>query len=64
DFTGVTVHFVDEGVDTGEIIHQEKISIDPSWSLDILEEHVHAMEYDMFPKVVKYVCKMIESEEA
>lgn len=64
DFTGVTVHFVDEGVDTGEIIHQKKISIDPSWSLDILEEHVHAMEYDMFPKVVKYVCKMIESEEA
>jgi len=25
---------------------------------------VHALEYDMFPKVVKHVCKMIESEEA
>lgn len=64
DFTGVTVHFVDEGVDTGEIIHQEKIMIDPSWSLETLEEHVHALEYDMFPKVVKKVCTLIESEEA
>ena len=64
EFTGVTVHFVDEGVDTGEIIHQEKIIIDPEWSLEELEKHVHAMEYDMFPKVIKHVCEMIESEEA
>lgn len=63
-YTGVTVHYVDEGVDTGEIIHQEKITIEPTWSLETLEEHVHALEYDMFPKVVKKVCKIIESEEA
>lgn len=61
-FTGVTVHYVDEGVDTGEIIHQEKIIIDPSWSLEVLEEHVHAMEYRMFPEVIKKVCTIIESE--
>ena len=64
DFTGVTVHFVDEGVDTGEIIHQEKITIDSTWSLETLDDHVHALEYDIFPKVIKHVCKMIESEEA
>lgn len=63
-FTGVTVHYVDEGVDTGEIIYQEKIFIDESWSLETLEEHVHAVEYSMFPKVVKKVCHIIESEEA
>lgn len=62
DFTGVTVHFVDEGVDTGEIIHQEKIMIDPKWSLDILEDHVHALEYQMFPKVIQMVADMIEKE--
>lgn len=61
-FTGVTVHYVDEGVDTGEIIHQEKIIIDPSWSLETLEEHVHALEYRMFPEVVRRVCNIIESE--
>lgn len=62
-FTGVTVHYVDEGVDTGEIIYQEKIHIDASWSMETLEEHVHALEYDMFPKVVKKVCQIMESEE-
>lgn len=59
-FTGVTVHYVDEGVDTGQIIHQEKIMIDPSWNLETLEEHVHAKEYDMFPRVLKMVCEQIE----
>ncbi|MEF9920192.1 MAG: phosphoribosylglycinamide formyltransferase [Erysipelotrichaceae bacterium] len=60
--TGVTVHYIDEGIDTGEIIHQEKIQIDPTWSLETLEEHVHALEYKMFPKVIKKVCKLIEEE--
>lgn len=61
-YTGVTVHYVDEGVDTGEIIHQEKIMIDASWSLNELEEHVHALEYRMFPEVVYQVCEIIEKE--
>lgn len=63
EVTGVTVHYVDEGVDSGEIIHQEKIVIDPSWSLEVLEEHVHALEYRMFPEVIKTVCGRIEGEE-
>ncbi len=61
-FTGVTVHYVDEGVDTGEIIHQEKLMIDPAWSLEVLEEHVHALEYDMFPRVIQMVVNQIEEE--
>ena len=60
-YTGVTVHYVDEGVDTGEIIHQEKIMIDPSWDLETLEEH--AKEYDMFPRVVKTVCERMEEHK-
>ena len=63
DVTGVTVHFVDEGVDTGCIIHQEKVMIDPSWDLETLEKHVHAKEYDMFPRVLKDVCARIEKKE-
>lgn len=62
-FTGVSVHYVDEGVDTGEVIHQEKIVIDPTWSLAILEEHIHAMEYRMYPQVIETVCARIEREE-
>ena len=60
DFTGVTVHYVDEGVDTGQIIHQEKIQIDPSWDLETLEQHVHAKEYDMFPRVLNAVAKELD----
>lgn len=63
-FTGVTVHYVDEGVDTGEIIHQEKLNIDKTWSLETLEAHVHALEYRMFPEVIEIVVGRLESEEA
>ncbi|MEE0830965.1 MAG: phosphoribosylglycinamide formyltransferase [Longicatena sp.] len=56
EWTGVTVHYVDEGVDTGEIIQQEKLMIDPTWDLETLETHVHALEYDLFPRVIEAVC--------
>lgn len=48
DKTGVTVHYIDEGVDTGPVILQERVEIDPSWSLDQLETAVHQKEYDLF----------------
>lgn len=56
EWTGVTVHYVDEGVDTGEIIQQEKLMIDPTWDLETLETHVHALEYNLFPRVIEAVC--------
>ena len=62
-FTGVTVHYVDEGIDTGEIILQEKIPIDPSWTLEELETNVHALEYVLFPKAVKQICEQIEEDK-
>lgn len=55
--TGVTIHYVDEGVDTGEIIHQEKFEIDPAWTLETLETKVHALEYKMYPEVIEKLCK-------
>ena len=58
--TGVTVHYVDEGIDTGDIIAQRKLAIDPAWSLETLETHVHALEYELFPQVVKQLCEEIE----
>ena len=61
--TGVTVHFVDEGVDTGPIIRQERVAIDPSWDLETLESHVHAKEYDLFWQVIEQVAKSIEEEK-
>lgn len=61
--TGVTVHYVDEGVDTGPIIRQERVPIDPNWNLETLEEHVHAMEYDSFWQVIKSVAEEMEGKK-
>ena len=50
DFTGVTIHFVDRGVDTGKIIYQEKLVIDKKWTLEELEKKIHELEYEIYPK--------------
>lgn len=46
--TGVTVHYVDEGVDTGPVIIQERVPVLAGDSLESLEARVHAKEYDLF----------------
>jgi phosphoribosylglycinamide formyltransferase-1 len=51
--TGVTVHYVDEGLDTGEVIVQEEVPIEPRATL---EERVHAVEHRLLPEVVKELC--------
>lgn len=50
---GVTVHYVDEGVDTGEIIAQESVEFDPD--LENYEKRVHQVEYELYPKVLKQI---------
>ena len=51
--TGVTVHYVDEGVDTGPVIARERVPIEPSGTL---EERIHAVEHRLLPSVVKELC--------
>jgi phosphoribosylglycinamide formyltransferase-1 len=52
---GVSVHFVDEGVDSGAIILQEAFSVDPPYSRDIaaIEERVHEIEHRLLPRAVR-----------
>lgn len=61
--TGVTVHYVDEGVDTGPIIQQRRVAVDPDWNLATLETRVHEVEYDLFWRVIKEVAEVIEKEK-
>lgn len=61
--TGVTVFYVDEGVDTGKIIDQEKITIQPEWSLLDLETAVHAVEHRLYTKVLQTVQKEFSRKE-
>jgi phosphoribosylglycinamide formyltransferase-1 len=50
---GVTVHFVDDGIDTGPIIVQEAFEVDP-YALDVgeIEERVHAIEHELLPRAI------------
>jgi phosphoribosylglycinamide formyltransferase-1 len=54
--TGVTVHFVDEGVDSGPIILQEPVEIFP-YSRDIegLERRIHEVEHRLLPEAVRLI---------
>lgn len=51
-YTGVTVHYIDEGMDTGPIISQGIVEISPEDSLEILEEKIHQLEHQIYPKVI------------
>ncbi|EKQ18430.1 phosphoribosylglycinamide formyltransferase [Lacticaseibacillus paracasei] len=51
--TGVTVHFVDAGIDTGEIIAQVPVNITDGMSLAELEQAIHRHEHQIFPATVK-----------
>ncbi len=53
--TGVTVHFVDEGVDTGPLIVQKKIPVDARETLETLEAKIHAVEYQLYPEALRLV---------
>ncbi len=51
--TGVTVHFVDEGLDTGAVIRQEPVAVEPR---DTLLDRIHAVEHRLLPEVVRELC--------
>jgi phosphoribosylglycinamide formyltransferase 1 len=53
--TGVTVHFVDEGVDTGPIIAQRAVPVPPDRDREALEEAIHATEHELLPEVVALI---------
>ncbi len=51
--TGVTVHLVDEGLDTGPILRQERVTVEPRATL---EQRIHAAEHRILPQVVRELC--------
>jgi phosphoribosylglycinamide formyltransferase 1 len=51
--TGVTVHYVDEGMDTGPIIAQEQILIEQGESKQSLEQKVHEVEHVLYVNTLK-----------
>jgi phosphoribosylglycinamide formyltransferase-1 len=55
--TGVTVHFVDEGVDSGPIILQRPLPVPPDRDPGALEEAIHATEHVLYPEAIRLIAE-------
>ncbi len=56
-YTGVTVHLVDEGVDTGPIILQSVVEVTDSDTELTLAEKIHKAEHKIYPEAIKLICE-------
>ena len=56
-FSGCTVHFVDEGVDTGPIILQEIVKVDSKDTEKTLSKKIIMKEHEIYPKAVELFAK-------
>jgi len=52
---GVTVHYVDAGMDTGKIIAQECFKADGTETLQKIEQKIHAIEHQLYVKVIREI---------
>jgi phosphoribosylglycinamide formyltransferase-1 len=50
---GVTIHYVDSGIDTGAIIDQEAFKIKPGMCIEDVEIEIHKIEHHLYPKVLQ-----------
>lgn len=51
-YTGVSIHWVDSGMDSGKIIAQEVVRIEEDETYETLAKKIHAIEHKLYPKVV------------
>jgi phosphoribosylglycinamide formyltransferase-1 len=57
EVTGVTVHFVDEGVDTGPVIVQREVPVPADRDRGRLEAAVHAVEHELYPEAIRMIAR-------
>jgi phosphoribosylglycinamide formyltransferase-1 len=55
--TAATVHYVDEGVDSGAVIAAERVPVHPGDTADTLRERVQAVEHRLLPAAVRTLCE-------
>ncbi len=55
--TGVTVHFVDEGVDTGPAILQRRVPVPVGRERQPLEAAIHAVEHELYPEAIRMIAE-------
>ena len=55
--TGVTVHFVDEGVDTGPILLQRALELPYARDIAAIEQMIHRIEHELLPSAVQLIAR-------
>ncbi len=51
--TGITIHYVSEHCDGGQIIFQAKVAVTSDDTPETVEAKVHALEYEHYPRIIK-----------
>ena len=59
--TGMTIHRVDTGVDTGEILLQKRVPVSPEDTPDTLKAKVQALEKQYYPEVIRQLAAEAEA---
>ena len=54
---GASVHYVTEGVDEGPVILQGRVPILADDTPDTLQQRVHALEHQLYPRAVRMICE-------
>ena len=57
--TAATVHYVDEGIDTGPVIRAETVPVYPDDDVETLRRRVQAVEHRILPEVVRELCAAV-----
>ena len=55
--TGITIHYVNENYDEGEIIFQKSVAVDKCKSAEEIAAKIHELEMDNFPQVIDQLLK-------
>ncbi len=61
--SGITIHYVNEHYDAGDIIFQARCPVLPGDDVDSLASRVHALEYEHYPRVIGEVLEQAGSRQ-
>jgi phosphoribosylglycinamide formyltransferase-1 len=54
--SGITIHYVNEEYDQGEIIQQVRLPVNPKWTAAQLQQHIQRLEHQHLPLTVEKIC--------
>jgi phosphoribosylglycinamide formyltransferase-1 len=57
--SGITIHYVNEAYDEGDIIFQAKCTVEPGDTPESLAQRVHALEYQHYPRVIEELIQQL-----